>query len=201
MYESRAGETVITVRKKSERRENLPVLPPEFILPELLARAPRGASVKEIVNVFAAILTEEREYRGMIPLVGLAMTARAFYASGVEISGSEVPPSSFSHDEMVSLARNVVLKLKAGTAGDYVRKKKLDSRQLHHYLVSVYDILLHEFDRADSTTSSYFEIFKSHYGPLTELDYKAGHRVVLEYFAKLAKADMKKELKKELQIP
>jgi len=200
-YETRGGDGVVRVRMKSDSREDLPIMPPELILPELLTRIPHGATAREIVDGVGTILIEEKEYRGMISLVGLALIARAFYSSGMVATDGDAPTSTFSHDEIASLAKNVVSRLKADTVDEYGRKKKLNSERLHAYLESIQEILLLEFDGSDSARSSYFEILQRHYGGLTEAEYKSRHRVVLEYFARIAKAEMRKDLKKELQIP
>lgn len=201
VVETITGEQVIALRAKNDRGRHRPVIPPELLLPELFERSVSRSRLRDVLNALAETLREQTQYRHQIPLVEAAVVIRSFYLSGLEMAANTTSDTPLLHGEIEAFARWVVVRLKGGTGASYLRKKKLTRGQLASHLAAVREILIREFDGTATGDCSYFGVLKSHYNALTDRQYRAKHRVILEYFAKAAKADMRELLRKELRIP
>jgi hypothetical protein len=198
------GEAMIFPNDRQFLNQDLPVMAPEFLLPELYDRISATSKLKDMLSALGAVLCEQQSYRKAIPLVEFAILVRTMYASNLEVQTETSPEATLSDNEIERMINKSVALIKETTAAAYVSKRKLTEEDLRAHLDAVRDILSAEFIGENGQSkypagqsASYYQIIMTHMKSLTPELYRSRHRVILEYFAKLARNDLKVRLKHE----
>jgi len=183
----------------------LPEISQDLLEIEFRHRVPSNSGLKEMIAVLAKILAEQVEYRKAYTVVGFALLIRSYFASTPASTAASTPTSTIeqdgSHlteDDFKALIDQAVMEVRDDTGNKYVRSGKMALEMSDKYFRAVVDILQSEFSLDDGERRSYLDILKTHLPGVTESDYRAQHRHILEYLVKLTRERLLDEARKEL---
>ena len=125
------------------------------------------------------------------------MLLRSLYAENPEIPKNDFDYSFWEHD-IKRLIDDVVFKLGKQIITKYYEKGKIYKEDIKVYSGLVREILSQEFVSGNKEELSYYKLSKSRIRNLTQEAYIERYKTKIEYLAKIAKAELKESIKKEL---
>ena len=191
------GETVIRLRGQSGD-QHLPQIAPELFAPEFHHRMAGRQSFPEIVDTIGSLLSELEGYQKRISLYEAAEMIRSWYTPHQSQDADRVDEMILSEDEIHSFISTVVEKIHFHTQRSYVRKGKLTEGECTILVAAIRDILIAEFVSHDGEAESLYDTLHRRSPGLTREEYQNRHRVIIEYIAKVARNEMRHQLRKEV---
>lgn len=188
------GEKVLVPRGLDDLAPSLPVIAPELLHAELLARASHPRSLSRCLTSLAATLRELDHYRRMLPLTQSALALRAILFPGGTVSSDTADPSGLSEAEVRALVERTLLSLRTGMGNAYLHRGRLTPAELDAHIAAAGDVLLREFDEPETDHACFFEFLRRHLPDLDRTRYAERHRSILEYVVRSAKSTLAGEV-------
>jgi hypothetical protein len=206
----RYSDTLFTVVRNNEiwiqplgpdpASEGLPLIPSELVEGRLLAQSNFRSSLRELMDIFAELLSEQEFYQRQFPLVGLALALRSMMVR-TSVPPMEVTAESpdLTQEELRTFVQSSIDRTKASMKPSYVGKGKLSDERFNLYFDCIGEILEAEYVFNNGLDLCYYDILRNRLGTLSQVHYGNHHRVYLEYLAKLTRRNFLESIRNELQ--
>lgn len=181
------GERVLLPRWTSHLNTRLPVMAPELLSSDLLARLEGPRTLARILSALSAVLTEQTLYRRLIPVTQAAVAVRSVLAPSEDLSGSPHDPWELTPGDVERIVDRTLDHVRRDKGPFYLDRARLTPRELDAHLAAVRDLLLRDFEDPGRDHISCYHVLRLHLGDLTPDCYAARHRCIFEYFMRCAK--------------
>ena len=192
----RNGESLLVTKlSKDTNNKNFP--PVDVLRIEIMRKLKPGFTTNDFLTCLHDVLSIQEEYSSSFPLIGAAMLLRSLYSEDTEPPKNEFE-YPFWEDDLMRLIGDVVGKLEKQIITKYYIKGKITREDIKVYRTLMSDILRQEFIPGNKDEISYYKLSKSRIRDLTQESYTERYKTKIEYLAKIAKAELKESIKKEL---
>jgi hypothetical protein len=192
----RNGESLL-IPKIYEGTNNKNFPPFDALRIEIIRKLKPGFTTNEFLKCLHDALIIQEEYSNSFPLNGAAMLLRSLYAENAQYLQNKFEYTFWEYD-LVKLIGDVVGKLEKHIIIKYYEKGKILREDIKVYSALVREILRQEFISGNRDEVSYYNLSKSRIDNLTQESYTEKYKTKIEYLAKIAKAELKESIKKEL---
>jgi hypothetical protein len=172
-------------------------LPFDSLRIEIMRKLKPGFTTNDFVKSLHDTLSVQEEYSNSFPLIGAAMLLRSLYAENAGTKKDEFE-YTFWEDDLTRLISDVVSKLETQIITKYSEKGKISRQDIKVYSSIIREILRQEFIAGNKDEFSYYKLSKSRIQNLTQDLYIERYKTKIEYLAKIARAELKESIKKEL---
>ena len=192
----RYGESLL-MTKLSEGTNNKNFPPFDALRIEIIRKLKPGFTTNDFLKSLHDVLIIQEEYSRSFPLTGAGMLLRSLYAENPETRNNkfEYP---FREDELMNLIDDVTGNLERQIIWKYYEKGKISREDIMIYCALLKKILRQGFIPDNRNEVSYYNLSKSLISNLTLKSYTERYKARIEYLAKIAKAELKELIKKEL---
>jgi hypothetical protein len=192
----RNGESLL-ITKLSEGTNNKNFPPFDVLRIEIMRRLKPGFTTNDFLKFLHDALIIQEEFCNSFPLTGAAILLRSIYAEKAESLQNEFE-YPFREYDLARLIEDVVSKLERRIVAKYYKKGKILREDIKFYSGLVGEILTQEFISGNLDEHSYYDLSKSRIRDLTLESYAKRYKTKIEYLAKIAKAELKESIRKEL---
>lgn len=154
-------------------------------------------TIPEMLKKMHQIVIQQEKFQRMLPLTMVALICKEVYLLAIsteQIADSE-PESEIDKENFIRIIENLCLELQNELYKSYVEKEKLSEKEFKAYIAALREILQSPIDDEHTDGASFFQILQMQIPNLTKDIYMRGHRTTLEYFVRLGKERLGKELK------
>jgi hypothetical protein len=179
--------------------QELPLMPAEYMEARLSVQIAPCRSFRGILTAFCDVLAGQSEYRKMYPLTGLAIICRTLFGYLSDYpadSGSE--EESLHPDEIKSYIEDSIRFVHQKAQKEYIDKGKLSSAYYNRYFPAIREILIAQYVHNNGFEKPFYDYVASHVPNLSPELYKSEHRSIFEYFVKLTRQRLLKNIRYEL---
>ena len=176
---------------------------PELLEIRLSNRLANAKNTLEILQILRSILEEyEPDESVKVGVTALATIIRKLYSSFNEIELEQ----RYLHEEAVVLKEeewstfinDSVRTLKMEFYKSYVVSNKLSDELYNAYFYITEEILLADYLKNRTNNQSFYEHLHKVYPKVSKEEYRSKHRVILEYFVKKTRGELKRRVSKEI---
>jgi hypothetical protein len=192
----RNGEALL-MTKSSEGTNNKNFPPFDLLRIEIMRKLKPGFTTNDFLKCLHDALIIQEEYSNTFPLTGGALLLRSIYAEKAESLENEFEYPFWGYD-LEKLIGDVVGKMEKQIITKYYEKGKILREDIKIYCALVGEILKRKFISGNLDEHSYYDLSKSRISDLTPESYVKKYKTKIEYLAKIAKAELKESIKKEL---
>lgn len=183
-----------------DEKENLPIMPSEFMQIKLACRLEEKMQIPEILAEVIDVLQCQEHYQKRISLVGLASIIRLTYIHFNESRNSQQKQyntdEAMIHTEFQKFLETSSEMVRTNTGYSYIRKGKISHKELDIYVNAAKDIVYDSFTEG-KTEASQYEYLKNYLPDLDYDDFRENKRQVLEYLVKLIRKDLVETFKED----
>lgn len=184
----------------NDERQNLPVMPSEFMQIKLCSRVEEKMQIPEILVEVIDVLQSQNKYRKRFSLVALASVIRDTYVHFNE-AGKNRKEKPKAEQHVLNTEFELFLKesaemVKTKTGYSYIRKGKVTHEELDHYMSAAKDVVRDYFNDGKTEFSQY-EYLKNYMPSLEYEEFREDNRQILEYIVKLIRKELVKTFKKD----
>lgn len=166
--------------------EHLPTADLDFLYSMLQPRANGNEFIPELLSIFSRCMREQEQYSRIVPIISVALTFRALFASKQNISSASADDQSFEISEIIERSVNRIQKYYAnGTGTDC---------DTAIYFQTIRNVLLAKTNDQNGTADSLFTGLKQHINELDTKEYRHNHRAKIEYYYRLCREEIASEL-------
>ncbi|NBC65890.1 MAG: hypothetical protein GVY07_09590 [Bacteroidetes bacterium] len=173
-------------------RDNLPVMPSDFMQIRLSSRLEEKMQIPDILAEAIDVLLKQDRYQKKISLVSLASVIRLTFVHFHETTAEEKQlnaDESIITTEFQEFLEESVEDVRISTGYSYVRKGKISHDELDKYIFAAKDIV-HDYFNNGKTEPSQFEYLKNYMPDLEYDHFRRNNRQILEYLVKLIRKDL-----------
>ena len=182
---------------------NLPTeINPEILGIKLSSRLSNTKNTLDILQIIRKILEEyEPRESGKIRITSLANIIRCQFSALNEIEQDYADDNSelMNTEEWTSIIRKAIQTSKIEFFNSYVVSNKLSDELYNAYFYITEEILLSDYICDRSNSRSFYQHFQTVYPDISKEMYKITHRVVIEYFVKSVRRELKRLITKEIK--
>jgi hypothetical protein len=193
-----SGEHLVLLRRVPHETGMLPEVAPETIDAWFTGRVSAASTLRQILDCVSSLLEDRPFYRSAVHLYSLVRSIGMVYGRGYAPETASIEEPAFAPHEMRKIVDAVVTRSRAHGFPAYVERGKLTASEFQAHVLALQAILLREYGLDGVEQESYFVLLKRQLPALTKEKYARRHRVVLEYLAKLAKSEVEKMVRKDL---
>ncbi len=184
---------------QDQNPSNLNPYSPEVIEAKLSAELNKIKNIVEVLVHVRSLLENSTIESRTVSLKVLSIAIRNISVRVNEIDNEVTDLKVFEEYELIKVLNKVMLALKAKFYNSYVLKGKLSLEEFSHYISCTNTILHTEYINGKDKKDSFHEYFVHEVYDVSAEEYKAKHRVILEYFVKTARNSFISTLKSELE--
>lgn len=157
-------------------------------------------NIPDLLAKFSLFLREQTECSRVIPLVIAGILFRDVYAQK-EVAYEEASfDDTLLKSDAAALIKKVCREVENKTSRKYVGKGKVKSNIFESYFRVIEEVLIEKFIGMDGEDISLCEMLKNHIPGLTDAEYKAQHRNIIEYLLKQANKEAVQLLKENITV-
>lgn len=186
-----------------ERANLLREIGPEIFEIKLSYRLSDTKNMLEILQIVRAILEEyEPNESGKVKVTGLATIIRRLYSGFNEIEleqqNQQEKTDLLKEEEWSAFIKSAVKTQKVEFHNSYVVSEKLSDELYNAYFYITEEILLADYLKTRANNQSFFEHLNNVYPKVSKEEYRTKHRVIMEYFVKKTRGELKRIISKEI---
>ncbi len=168
----------------------LPVAPTEIMEAYLIGRLCRSEALHEAVASFVGFAFDHPYYAPEYPLIPFAQALRTAFLHAGQPPSENNRPAPFLSDEVSRAILLVIDGVQDQMHASYVGRGKVEATTYQAYFRAISDVLHAEYVSSADPVASYFDALGKYLPGLPKDTYRQEHRHVMEYLAKMARAQL-----------